>query len=420
MTDAGDRQASDCSNATSAAGADAPAPTAANVAARLRNTALKLSELWPLYAADMKSEKRWKSDSDHAATRRLFVGICGDKPLSDCGPADGAAFRRNLLALPADYDKKHPWRKIYYAKGPMAVIEAAKQADVAKLSAKTFNKHYSAINPSWEWGRQNEALALSTASILEALFVALPKDKNASYLRELAGLQARCPPQSIVDSLLPTRPILLKMCNQVAVELDRHQFFRDRNATFSLRADGLSRWWRRWFEHSFGYGQGVGRSIPVRWSRHANSSIELLTDTCLARPLKSMGVAGKGDDRLYRNVCRRTRMQAESFSSEAVGQSDWQQSGRSSPLAGTASATHAPTAWSVGPDAQNSSGRNPGRDVNPLVDFSKHRAAFRHRDQPAVHQSRQSAAHGFLWRFHPDGKLAAFHRAHRYANARYA
>jgi hypothetical protein len=62
------------------------------------------------------------------------------------------------------------------------------------------------------------------------------------------------------------------MCNQIAVELDRHQFFRDRNAAFSLRADGLGCWWRRWFEHSFGYGQCVGRLIPVRWSRHANSS----------------------------------------------------------------------------------------------------------------------------------------------------
>ena len=65
-------------------------------------------------------------------------------------------------------------------------------------------------------------------------------------------LQACCPPQRVVDSLLPTRPILLKMCNQIAVELDRHQFFRDGNATFSLRADGLGRWRRRRVEHRFG------------------------------------------------------------------------------------------------------------------------------------------------------------------------
>src|SRR5580693_9748775 len=83
-----------------------------------------------------------------------------------------------------------------------------------------------------------------------------------------AGLQARCPPQRIVDSLLPTRPILLKMRNQIAVELDRHQFFRDGNATFSLRAHGLDRWRRRWFEGGFGYGHGVRWSIPIRWSCH--------------------------------------------------------------------------------------------------------------------------------------------------------
>jgi hypothetical protein len=44
-----------------------------------------------------------------------------------------------------------------------------------------------------------------------------------------------------------------------------------------LRADGLIRWRRRWFEHSFGYGHGVGWSIPIRWSCHANSPVKLLT-----------------------------------------------------------------------------------------------------------------------------------------------
>ena len=46
----------------------------------------------------------------------------------------------------------------------------------------------------------------------------------------------------------------------------------------SLRAHGLVRRSRRWFEHSFGYGQGVGRSIPIRWSCHAHSPVEFLTD----------------------------------------------------------------------------------------------------------------------------------------------
>jgi len=87
-----------------------------------------------------------------------------------------------------------------------------------------------------------------------------------------ASLQAGCTPQRVVDSLLPTRPILLKMGNQIAVEFDRHQFFRDGNVTFSLHADRLGRCRSRWFEHSFGYGQGVGRSKPIRWSCHANFS----------------------------------------------------------------------------------------------------------------------------------------------------
>jgi len=49
---------------------------------------------------------------------------------------------------------------------------------------------------------------------------------------------------SLIRSCQPA--ILLKMRNQIAVELDRHQFFRDGNVTFSLHADRLGRCRRRW------------------------------------------------------------------------------------------------------------------------------------------------------------------------------
>jgi hypothetical protein len=45
---------------------------------------------------------------------------------------------------------------------------------------------------------------------------------------------------------------ITKMRDQIAVELDRHQFLRDGNATVSLHADRLGRWRRRWFENSLG------------------------------------------------------------------------------------------------------------------------------------------------------------------------
>ena len=168
---------------------------------------------------------------------------------------------------------------------------AAKRTKPSRAAPKAFGGA-GAIGPGgWRCGVTCAVNAISFTAIPEPNFPpTAPKRLDLAELRRsvvgqlrpiaaTASLQAGCTPQRGVDSLLPTRPILLKMGNQIAVELDRHQFFRNRNATFSLRADGLSRWWRRWFEHSFGYGQGVGRSIPVRWSRHANSSIQLLTDT---------------------------------------------------------------------------------------------------------------------------------------------
>ncbi len=119
-----------------------------------------------------------------------------------------------------------------------------------------------------------------------------------------AGLQARCPPQRVVDSFLPTRPILLKMRNQIAVELDRHQFFRDGNVPLSLHADRCGRCRRRWFERSFGCGQGVGRSIPNRWSCHANFSRRASNRYRLDAPVRSMENKSKSGDGLYRGASR--------------------------------------------------------------------------------------------------------------------
>ncbi len=92
------------------------------------------------------------------------------------------------------------------------------------------------------------------------------------------------------------------MCNQIAVELDRHQFFRDGNATFSLRADGLGRWRRRWLNTAsatdkasvgrYRLGGLVMRILPLSFQ-----------PILLSQAAESMGVEGKVDNRLYRNVC---------------------------------------------------------------------------------------------------------------------
>jgi len=161
---------------------------------------------------------------------------------------------------------------------------AAKRTKPSRAAPKAFGGA-GAIGPGgWSCGVTCAVNAISFTAIPEPNFPpTAPKRLDLAELRRsavgqlrpiaaTASLQAGCTPQRVVDSLLPTRPILLKMGNQIAVEFDRHQFFRDGNVTFSLHADRLGRCRSRWFEHSFGYGQGVGRSKPIRWSCHANFS----------------------------------------------------------------------------------------------------------------------------------------------------
>jgi len=56
--------------------------------------------------------------------------------------------------------------------------------------------------------------------------------RTMSETQRTAGLQARClaVAHRLIRSCQPGHP--LKMCNEIAVELDRHQFFTDGNATF--------------------------------------------------------------------------------------------------------------------------------------------------------------------------------------------
>jgi hypothetical protein len=66
------------------------------------------------------------------------------------------------------------------------------------------------------------------------------------------------------------------MCNQIAVELGRHQFFSDENATFSLSADGFGRWRRRWFVRSR-LGRGTRFSLVPPQDRAALAAISSTT-----------------------------------------------------------------------------------------------------------------------------------------------
>ncbi|GJD43266.1 hypothetical protein AFCDBAGC_1118 [Methylobacterium cerastii] len=161
----------------------APAPLSqpgAPATAMLRGARQLFSESWALYARDRVDSGNWKSSNERHArsTGRLFVEICGDKPLSAYGPADGAAFKRALLALPANYDKNIEWRDIQRTRGIRGLTEhCSGKPGIDRLKPQTFNRHLAALSGIWPWAQTNEVVAKGLPSIFEGLHINLKRTR---------------------------------------------------------------------------------------------------------------------------------------------------------------------------------------------------------------------------------------------------
>ncbi|TXN75942.1 DUF6538 domain-containing protein [Methylobacterium sp. WL8] len=161
----------------------APAPLSqpgAPATAMLRGARQLFSESWALYARDRVDSGNWKSSNERQArsTGRLFVEICGDKPLGAYGPADGAAFKRALLALPANYDKNIEWRDIQRTRGIRGLTEhCSGKPGIDRLKPQTFNRHLAALSGIWPWPQTNEVVAKGLPSIFEGLHINLKRTR---------------------------------------------------------------------------------------------------------------------------------------------------------------------------------------------------------------------------------------------------
>ncbi|TFZ55592.1 hypothetical protein E4V01_21970 [Methylorubrum sp. Q1] len=159
-------------------------PAKTTPASKLRHGQDLFSACWETYGRDRVASGDWKPSIERQSqsTGRLFVEICGDKPLGEYGPADAAKFKRALLSLPANYDKNTEWRKIRQRAGIRGLIEhCSGRSDVDLLKPQTFNRHLAALSGLWPWAQSNEVVAKGLPSIFEGLHINLRRARGRHH-----------------------------------------------------------------------------------------------------------------------------------------------------------------------------------------------------------------------------------------------
>lgn len=143
------------------------APTAAPVQQQQPEAQAEplFSKVYPSYIESQLRRGEWRQQtgSQADATYRLFIQICGDKPVSQYGRADAGQFRATAERMPSDYGKAASYKNFT----PEEIIRAyEKLPDERKsplLTQKTIKRHFSALSAMW-------AEAIATGKATENIF----------------------------------------------------------------------------------------------------------------------------------------------------------------------------------------------------------------------------------------------------------
>ncbi len=147
---------------------------------------LPVRELWDAFCDSKIDGGEWKSAEKVAArsTLKLWLQSEGEHPIAVYRTTNVEHFRKVLRGLPDDYYHNRTWRSVFDGQGTLALFEAAKAADCARMSPKTFNKHLSRLNEFWKWAAgRGEALVSGSPSIFAGSFVKVQKNRIGRRLR---------------------------------------------------------------------------------------------------------------------------------------------------------------------------------------------------------------------------------------------
>lgn len=148
----------------------------------VRNGHELFEDAWMSFKAEQVLGEKWTSAvaRQNTSTLKLFLAICGNKPVSEYQVSDGRAFRKVLLGLPANYSKDRRYRKTYLAKGPRGVVEmTAGDDDIERMTSKTFNRHLAAVSTFWDFAKLGAMIAPDAPSIFSGLHIPIKKGRKS-------------------------------------------------------------------------------------------------------------------------------------------------------------------------------------------------------------------------------------------------
>lgn len=108
-----------------------------------------LSEVLPGFMGFVIEEDGWRGQTvaQANASYRMFMEVCGDRPVKTYERRDLAAFFDVLRALPALYSKDKRWRHLTLQEA----VKASQSVDVARLTMKTVARHFSALGRLFDY-----------------------------------------------------------------------------------------------------------------------------------------------------------------------------------------------------------------------------------------------------------------------------
>jgi len=124
-----------------------------------------LSVVGQEFRRDQHATKTWDAQTANqaGATYRLFIEVCGDRPLSAYGRPDSDRFRKQVSRLPFDYSKAVQYRGLSV---PQIVEKAEAEGatrSVTRLNQRTVKRHFSALSALW-------SSAISAGAVKENIF----------------------------------------------------------------------------------------------------------------------------------------------------------------------------------------------------------------------------------------------------------
>ncbi|WP_186415487.1 site-specific integrase [Pannonibacter sp. P2PFMT1] len=123
------------------------------------------STVYPSYIEGQLRRSEWRQQTGNQAdaTYRLFIQICGDKPISQYTRADAGRFRETAERLPSDYGKAASYKKFTADEIIRAYEKLPDERKSPLLTQKTIKRHFSALSAMW-------AEAVATGKATENIF----------------------------------------------------------------------------------------------------------------------------------------------------------------------------------------------------------------------------------------------------------